>query len=69
MVPAPNGVKNLREFLIENKIDVDNLNVLLERYLNKQCQDSGVMAENYQLFVYKEVVSNFNELINWVDGN
>jgi len=68
MINFTNGCKSLREYLIENDFNVDQLNILLENYMNKECQDGGVMAENYQLFVYKEIISNFNELIT-EDGN
>jgi hypothetical protein len=69
MINFTNGCKSLREYLIENNFNVDQLNILLEKYINKECQDGGVMAENYHLFVYKEVVSNFNELITKEDGH
>jgi hypothetical protein len=69
MANFTNGCKSLREYLDENRIDVDQLNILLERYINKECQDGGVMAENYQLFVYKEIISNFIGLITKEDGN
>jgi hypothetical protein len=69
MINFTNGCKSLREYLIENDFNVDQLNIFLERYINKECQDDGVMAENYQLFVYKEIISNFIELITKEDGH